>query len=149
MIVNKKIDFLFEKRPYNEDATPEEITAIKNNVHIYSPQVIYLDELPVVSPFSINLVFDEIERLGNELGLHGLVVDIRNTERPDAKARRVINARFSKVCESIEHVSFCTGKNILINTAARFVMYQTNLNSFSIHKTVEASIRAIKDKLNA
>ena len=140
--------FNFEKRAYNEDATEEEIQAIKNEVFIYDKEVIYYKEILVVSPFSINISFGEVERLGEQMGKHGLLIDIRQVKNPDARTRRAINSRFSKICESVEHVSFCTGKNILLNTAARFVMHQTNLNSFSIHKTVGASIEAIKKKLN-
>ncbi len=140
--------FLFEERKYSEDSTEEEIQAIKDNVFIYDPQIIYLDEIPVVSPFSINLVFDEITLLGETLGKHGLVIDIRGTRIPDAVTRRVINQRFGRVCETISHVAFCTGKNVIINTAARFVMYQTNLESFSINKTVEECFAAIKEVVN-
>ena len=141
-------EFKFEQKAYNEDATANEIQAIKNQVFVHSEGVVFLKEIPEVSPFSINLVFDEIERLGQQMGRHGIVIDIRETRRPNTETRRVINTRFTKICERVEHVSFCTGQNILINTAVRFVMYQTNLDSFSIHKTVEASINAIKEKLN-
>ncbi len=143
-----KSKFVFEKRPYLEDATPEEIQAIKNNVIIYDPQILYLDELPVVSPFSIGLVFDQVELLGQQLNRHGLIVDIRNTKRPDAITRRLINQRFTQVCEHLAHVSFCTGKNFLINTAAKFVMYQTNLDSYSINTTIEEAVASIKEVIN-
>lgn len=139
--------FIFEKRAYNEAATAEEIQGIKDNVFQYTPQIIYLDEIPVVSPFSIQLVFEQIETLGKQMGEHGLIVDIRNTVRPDAITRRAINQEFTRLCENFEHVSFCTGKNFLINTAARFVMYQTNLASFSVNKTVEEAVAAIQKSL--
>ena len=140
--------FNFEQRAYNEDATEEEIQAIKNEVFIYDKEIVYYKEILVVSPFSINLSFDEVERLGEQMGKHGLLIDIRQVKNPDARTRRTINSRFSKICDSVEHVSFCTGKNVLLNTAARFVMYQTNLDSFSIHKTVAASVQVIKKKVN-
>ncbi len=140
--------FVFEARPYHEGSTPEEIQGIKDNVYIYDPQIIYLEEIPVVSPFSIGLVFDQVELLGQNLDRHGLIIDIRNSKRPDAITRRVINQRFTGVCEQLAHVSFCTGQNFLINTAARFVMYQTNLDSFTINKTVEEAIKSIKKVVN-
>ena len=142
-----KQKFIFEKRAYNEDATEAEIQAMKDNVFQYSPQIIYLDEMPVVSPFSIQLVFEQIEILGKQMGEHGLLVDIRNTVRPDSITRRAINKEFTRLCENIAHVSFCTGKNFLINTAARFVMYQTNLDSFSVNKSVEEAVVAIQKSL--
>jgi len=140
--------FVFEKRPYLEDSTLEEIQAIKNNVIIYDPQVIYIEELPVVSPFSMELAFDQIDILGKDLGQHGLLIDVRNTKRPDAKSRRVVNQRFGQLCENLSHVAFCTGKNFLFNTTVWFVMNQTNLESFSINKTIAEAVQSIKDKIN-
>ena len=145
MVENK---FVFEKRAYNEDSTAEEVQAIKDNVYIYDHQTIYLKDIPVASPFSIGLVFEQAELLGRQLGKHGLIIDISETKRPDAATRRRINQRFTQLLENISHVAFCTGQNFLINTAARFVMYQTNLNSFSINKTVEEAVHAIKSKLS-
>jgi len=140
--------FDFEQKAYNEDATAEEIEAIKNNVFIYDKDIIYYKEMPIISPFSINVAFDEMERLSEQMVKHGILIDLRDSQKPNVPTRRVINARFSKICESVEHVAFCTGRNILINAAVRFVMYQTKLNSFSIHKTVEASVQVIKEKVN-
>lgn len=139
-----KEKFVFEKRPYLEDSTPEEIQAIKDIITIYDPQIIYYEELPCISPFTIGLAFDQVDLLGKELGLHGLIVDVRNTKRPDAKTRREINQRFGRLCENLSHVAFCTGKNFLVNTTIRFVMNQTNLESFSINKTKEEAIQSIK-----
>jgi len=140
--------FVFEKRPYNEDSTPEEIQAIKDNISIYNENIIFYDEIPIVSPFSIKISFDQIELLSKQLDRYGLLVDIRNTKRPDAMTRRAINGRFVKLCEDIEHVAFCTGSNFLINTAARFILHQTNLNSFSINKTIEEAIEKIEKSIH-
>lgn len=140
--------YKFEQRAYNEDSNEEEIQAIKNQVYALDDEIIFIKELPIVSIFSINLVFAEIEKLGQQMEEYGILIDIRETAKPDTQTRRAINTGFSKICESTEHVSFCTGQNIIVNTAARFVMYQTNLNSFSIHKTIKASVQAIKMKLH-
>ena len=148
MVEDIKYKFNFEQRTYNEDATAEEIQAIKSNVFIYNKNTICYKEMPIISPFSIKVAFDEIERLSEQMTKHGLLIDLRDSQKPNAPTRRAINARFSKICENVEHVAFCTGRNILINAAVRFVMYQTDLNSFSIHKTVAASVQVIKKKVN-
>jgi len=142
-----KQKFILEKRAYNEDATAEEIQAIKNRIFLHSPEIIYYHELQIISPFSIKLAFEKVEELGAKMGAHGLLIDIRNTVRPDAITRRVINQEFTRLCENIAHVSFCSGKNFLINTAARFVMYQTNLDSFSVNKTIEEAVANIHKSL--
>ncbi|MEL6925602.1 MAG: hypothetical protein AAFO94_16275 [Bacteroidota bacterium] len=144
MIDQHTHNFPFESRQYHADATPAEIQAIKESVFIYDPKIVYVRELPVASSFSINLIFDQTLLLGEQLGDYGMLIDIRNTARPDAKTRRAINQRFYKICEEVSHVAFCTGKNTLINTAAKFVMFQTNLESFSVNRTPEEAAASIK-----
>lgn len=141
-------NFDFETRPYHEDASEEEIKAIKDLVFVFSDNIIAFKEMKVISPFSANLVFDQMELLGKNFDHYGILIDLTTSQKPDSKSRRVINKRFKKICEDVEHVSFCTGKNFIINAAARFVMYQTNLGSYSIHKTIDGAVNAIKSKLN-
>ncbi len=141
-------NFKFERKAYGENSSPEEIQAIQNSVFIHDPQIIYFKQLPVPNPFTTNLLFDKVEQLGEQLGKYGLLIDIQESARPDAITRRAINSRFSKINEAIVHLSICTGKNFLINTAARFVIHNTNLNSISFHKTIDASIEAIKGKID-
>jgi len=138
-----------EKRPYTADSTsPDEIAAIKNHVQIYDDQTIYYKEIYIMNEFTVNLMFDEAIRLGKTLGEHGLLIDLLTCTFPDSITRRVINKQFRIATESVSHVSFFTGKNVLLNAAARFVMYQSNLDSFSIHNTFESALQTIKDKIN-
>jgi len=129
--------------------TAEELVAIKDSVFIYTEDVLYYKELPIISEFNIKILFDQVERLGSTFETpYGLVIDVTDSVPPSSRVRRAINKRFSNICESVEHVSFCSGKNILINTAIRFIMYQTHLDSFSIHKTQEAAIEAIHNRIH-
>lgn len=57
MIAKENNTFVFEKRPYTENSTPEEIEAIKNRVWLEDEGFIRLLEIPVMSPFSVNLTF--------------------------------------------------------------------------------------------
>lgn len=141
--------FPFEKRAYNENCTTEELEAIRHNVFKYNENVLYYKELPIISEFNIKILFDQVEQLGSTFVVpYGLVIDVTESEPPNSRVRRAINKRFSAICESVEHVSFCSGKNILINTAIRFIMYQTHLDSFSIHTTQQAAIEAINKKIH-
>ena len=139
--------FPFEKRAYNHDSKTEELEAINNCVFNYSEDIIYLKEVPVVSELSVDICFDAVERLAKNMKKRGLLIDVTETQVPDSRVRRQINKRFQFIGEIVEHVSFWSGKNILINSVARFAVFKTNVGSFSIHKTQEAAINEIKKKL--
>lgn len=136
-------EFIFEKISYREDSSLETVEAIRNRVSILEEGIILLNEIPIVSPFSINLVFDQMKIFAKTIERCAYLIDITKTEIPNAETRRVINAEFQSTLSNVKHVSFVTGKNFIINTAARFVMYQTNLNSFTIDKTREKGIESI------
>lgn len=140
-------DIILQDVFYNEDAPPEIIQAIKNRVFLIEDNIIVLDELQKVTPFSLNIVFTEMTELAKQLPKCAYLIDITDTTVPNAEARRFINAQFQATLSNVKHVTFVTGKNFLINTAAKFVMYQTNLKSFSIDKTREDGISKIKSVL--
>ncbi len=148
METSRPYTYLFEKRPYSEDSTPEEIQALKDHVFIHDPHIIYYHEIWVTSPFSVTTMFNEVRDLGKKLDKYGLLFDVRKAAVPDSITRREINKQFVRATETVEHVAFCSGQNILINAAARFVMHNSNLDSFSIHKTIDAAEKAIKDKID-
>lgn len=142
-----KYHFDFETRPYHEDSSEEEIEAIKNQVYIFDENIIACKELPLVSPFSVRIIFGRMEELAKK-DHYGLLIDLTTSKIPDSKTRRVINQGFKKICNEVDHVAFCTGKNILMNTVIRFTMNQTDLDSYSVHKSVDGCIKALKSKLN-
>ena len=137
-----------ESRKYGPDSTPAEIEAIRNRVYVYDEQIVCINEIPVVSPFSINLVMDQAILLGQQFDQFGLLVNVSKTTRPDAVTRRTINTRFAEICNIVPHVSFCTGKNFLLNAAIQFVMHRTNLKSFCVVKDLESGAKAIKAYFN-
>ena len=136
-----------EKRVYDENSTPEEIEMLKKCVYVYEDNIIFYDEINIVCPFSINLFFQKTEELAEQFDSCGLVINISNTLHPDASTRQAINQRFTKICNKVSHVAFITGKNFLLNTTIRFVLYGTDLNSVSVHKNQMEAISYIKQFL--
>ncbi len=143
MVIKEKNTFILEKRPYTETSTPEEIEALKGSVWIEESGFLYLKEIPIMTPFSINTMFDQIELLGQQFEEYVFLVDLRASERPDAITRKTLYQRFNKIT-NISHTTFCTGKNFLINTTIRFVMFQTKVPSYSVCKTIEEALQSIK-----
>lgn len=145
-----KIDptFQFEKRKYTEDASLEEITAIKNTVYLYNSQIIYFKDLPVVSSFSTNITFDQIELLAKNIGPCGLLLDVSESAKPDASTRRTLTNRQKKLPDNIRHLAFVTKSNIIVRTFIKFVMFQSVLKSYSVNSAIEEALSSINKKLN-
>ena len=148
---HSKRPFEFENKAYSlEDSTPQLVQALKDKVKVIRENVILVDEIPIPSAFSTEILLDEMNRLKTEAGYdqYFLVVDVRYSSRPDAEARRMINSKFADFCNDILHASFITGKNAIINTAIRFIMFQTNLNSFSFDSSLEEAFKSFRKSAN-
>ncbi len=138
---------VIEKRAYHEDSTPEEIALLMERVFMYEEKIIFYNEIPIVCPFSINLFFQKAEDLSGNFDGCGLIIDVSNTVHPDASTRKVINHRFTMICDKVSHVAFITGKNFLLNTTIRFVLFGTDLKSYSVNKNVDEAVVNIKKNL--
>lgn len=132
---------MIEKRVYTEESTPEEVKAIQKRSWVYKKQIIWVNEMPNLSPFSINVNFDQMDFLTTEMGAYALIIDLRGTRRPDAKTRRAVNQRFMLISDRLVHCAYITGKNALINAAIQFVMYGMEHSSYSVNATELEAIR--------
>ncbi len=138
-----------EARPHHSDSTSAEIEAIKNRVFVLDERIVYLKQLKVVSSYSINLVIDQVLELGRQFDSYCLIIDVTDTKRPDAMTRRTINQRFAEFCnEGILHVAFYTGRNIFLNTTIHFVVFGTNLRSFSANRTLEKTLEKVRNVID-
>ena len=132
---------MIEKKLYTADSTPEEVAAIKKRTWVYKDRIIWVNELPLLSPFSININFDQLDVQSEGMDSYVLIIDLRNSARPDAKTRRTINRRFTLIKDQLRHCAYITGKNSLINTAIRFVMYGMEHSSYSVSQTESQALR--------
>jgi len=141
-------DHQIQHRKYLEDSTAEEIKAIEARVSVLQDRIICLREIPVISSYTVNLVFKKLTELAKQYESCVYLVDLTNTGLPDAESRRHINENFKQTLSNVKHVAFVTGRNFIINTAARFVMHQSGMDSFSIHKNIEEALVQIKTVLD-
>lgn len=144
------ITFKFERKKYEGSAiTPEIKQAIYNRVRKIDDHILRFDEIPVCSTETIKLMF---ERTNELLSLFdekcGIIIDVSDTDVPESEVRRTINQGFRNICDQVSHVAFVTGKKKLFNTLLKFIMFQTNLDSFSINGTFEEGIKQIKNNLS-
>ncbi len=136
---------IIQPQQYHADNDEAIIEAIKNRVFVYEPGIIYIKEIPVPSPFTVNLVCDQALELGKQFDKWSLIVDITETKRPDAKTRRVIFEKFTNISKGISHIAYYTN-GILFNTIIRFVMYGLE-NSYSVNHDFNKVIKSAKTAL--
>jgi hypothetical protein len=120
---------------YGPDATREESDAIADRVSVVDERILVIYEIPVQSPFSVNLMFDRIEGLARTWDRFTYVVDLTEAKRPDPETRAVLKARVLAVLPRITHVSIAVGDNLLMRAMARLFAYGMGLPSVGIHST--------------
>lgn len=131
-----------EARAYGPDSSAEERAALRARVQLRGEDVVLYRELPVSSVFSINTCYDRITELV-EGGAPYLIVDIRDTERPDAPRRKVIQARVQALEGQLRHIAVVTNTNPFLRVAARFIQstIRTPMSFHDSYEQAEAKFR--------
>jgi len=120
---------------YGPGATREETEAIADRVSIVDERVLLMYELPVQSPFSVNLMFDRVEHFARAWDRFAYVVDLTEAKRPDPETRAVLKARAIRLLPRITHVAVAVGDNLLMRAMARLFAYGMGLPSVGIYAT--------------
>ena len=84
-------------------------------------RVLLMREMPVQSPFSINLMFDRLEGLARDWDRFSYVVDLREARRPDAETRAALKERAFRVSPRVAHVAIVVEGNLLMRAMARLL----------------------------
>jgi len=95
-----------ERKLYYEDSSPSEIKALKSRLFLYKPNILYYREVPLQSEFSVQLFFSEITKHLKHMKNAGVLVDLRESEMPNPKIRRLINKGFVDINKYIDHVAY-------------------------------------------
>jgi hypothetical protein len=134
-------------RAYGPDATREESEAIAERVSRIDDRVLLMREMPVQSPFSINIMFDRLETLARGWDRFSYVVDLSEARRPDAETRAALKERVLRVNPRVAHVAIVVGGNLLMRAMARLFAYGMGMTSVGVHVTraqaVEEAARAM------
>ena len=124
-----------DERAYLSDSTREESEAIAERVSRIDERVLLMREIPVQSPFSINLMFDRLETLARGWDRFSYVVDLSEARRPDAETRAALKERVVRVNPRVTHVAIVVGGNVLMRAMARLLAYGMGMNSVGVHVT--------------
>lgn len=146
---NYNPDVLKSGEKYYENCSEQVREAIKDRIVILDHQTILLNDLQVNTPYTLEILLNEVSRKGRSLGRYSLIIDGRKSVLPDGKNRKKINEMFSLMSEELSHVSFCTGRKLVLNTAAKFIIYRTKLKSYSFNSTLEEAKECVKKAMSA
>jgi hypothetical protein len=136
---------VIEARAYGPDCTAEERAALAGRVSRYQDDIILLRELPVMTVFTVDVLFDEVDRLTAGWSSYAGLVDLTETRaRPSAEVREALRRRLQGSAERIRHAALLT-ESYLMTVAARFVFGGLAFNSMSIHRTREQALEALRN----
>jgi hypothetical protein len=124
-----------EQRAYGPESTREETAAIEERVSIVDDAILLMHEMPVQSPFSVNVMFDRFETLARDWDRFAYVVDLTEAKRPDPATRAVLKERALRVKMRVTHLAVAVGNNVLMRAMARLFAYGMGFASVGIHAT--------------
>ncbi len=131
-----------EARAYGPDCTPEERDALRNRVTLIESDVVLFFEVPVPSPYQLDIAWGRIGELTNHLPRFFLVVDLSVASRPKPEVRTHLK-NLILTRRQPAYTAIATEANFVLNVAARFVFASTGLRNFSIHRHRADAIAAI------
>jgi hypothetical protein len=130
-----------EARPYGPESTKDEVAAIAERVELRDDGIVMYHEVPIPSVFQLDIFERRMTELGDRTG-YRMIIDLTEAQPPGA----VIRARLKKLFESqpLTRVAVYTGRNFMLNIAAKFVLGSVGLKDFTIHKTFDEALVAVK-----
>ena len=136
---------VIEKRAYGPDSTEEEIQMLRNRVQLLEAGILLFREVPVMSPFEIDITTDEIAKYLNSGQAKYIIIDLIGVAPPDSLLRAKLKESYSPYADQIEHVAFFTGMNAILNLVAKFMVRTVGYKKYSFHKTMDQAVNAIKN----
>jgi hypothetical protein len=131
-----------ERRAYGPNSTPAEIEAIKERISLYSADIILFRELPVQSIFHLDLFEERLNELGGGMRYYDLLIDLTEAEFPGGNIRARLKRMFLGQ-KKLRNIAVFTGKNFVINTAAKFVLSEPGLR-FSVHTQMDQALASLR-----
>jgi hypothetical protein len=133
-----------EARSYGEDSTPEEIAAIRERVYVYRPpNVLMYVEVPVPSAYQLKIFGERMTELSASMDHFDLLIDLTHAKPPSAEIREVLKHVF-KAQQKMRRAAVFTGRNFMLNVAARFVLGSIGLREFTVDKTLQDALRSLE-----
>lgn len=99
-----------QARPYGPESTAEEIAAIKSRMTLLSPKVLQWEEMPVQTPFTVNIMIEAMAELSKDMPEFYLLVDLSKANTPTQPVRAALVKSMSNF-KNLTRIVCYTGRN--------------------------------------
>jgi hypothetical protein len=133
-----------EARAYGPESSPEEAKAISDRVYLLEPNIIMYREMPVQSQFHLDLFQAKLDEVTAQCGeSYSLLLDLTEAESPSAETRARLRQVFGSLSK-LRAVAVFTGRNFLLNIAAKFVLHGMGVKLSTVHRTKEEALNVLR-----
>lgn len=139
------MSYKFEARPYGPESTPEEIQAIRDCISLCEPGIVCWRELPVQSLFHLDIFQQRLNEEAAKVEHYDLVIDLVEAAPPSAEIRQRLK-RILTAQPKLRSQAVFTGRNFLLNIAARFVLGNLSGRILGVFKTREEALAALRNQ---
>ena len=136
-----------EARPYGAETAPADRLELRDRVWPLEDRLFMMLEVPVQTPYSLDVMFDRLEELATGLDRFAYVADLSGVKRPDARARERLRQRVTHINPRLAHVSIVFGANAVIRAVAKLAAFAIGFRSISFHTTVDDAVEACRRAL--
>jgi len=138
---------IIEVRPYGPDESPEIQVEIRNRVWRVEDRLFVMVEIPVQTPYTLDLFFDRLEELAAGLDRFAYAVDLIGVKRPDARVRERLRERVRQINPRLAHVGLVVEGNSVMRAVAKLAAFAIGFRSFSFHTSVDEALEACRRAL--
>jgi len=105
--------------------------------------IIRFEELVVQTPFSVDIMFDEADRLSAGWERFSIIAVLQSSERPDSATRAVLKERFRRMRPRLVHLIVVSGSNVVMRAVARLIGFAMGIPT-SVHDSETEAFRVVQ-----
>ncbi len=112
---------------YGSEASSDEVDILRARISVPAVNIILIHELPVVSPFSITVMWDRIDEITTPWSRFVVAANLVDTARPNTQSRHELTRRIAAHQGKLIRLVAATGNNAVIRAAAWFVLGRSGI----------------------
>ena len=112
---------------YGSEASSDEVDILRARISVPAVNIILIHELPVVSPFSITVMWDRIDEITTPWSRFVVAANLVDTTRPNTQSRHELTRRIAAHMGKLIRLVAATGNNAVIRAAAWFVLGRSGI----------------------
>jgi hypothetical protein len=121
--------------------------ALGRRVRKLEERLFVLDEVPVQTPLTIDVLFDRLQEMAVGLDRFAYVVDLSQVKRPDPATRERLRQRVAEINPRLAHVGVVFGANTVIRAVAKLAAFAIGFRSISFHASMDEAVEACRRAL--